>query len=128
MFKKILLSDNNLHVEKENLKPYMSSQINLNTRTINSHTELDASYTLIHVPKQHSNNNPFYFYFQLDGKNNDLKIKLNSGVTLSYSSYILTHSQRLNRKLNDDDYFINISSYLSDSLYNSIVKSINRVD
>ena len=45
LLKKILLSDNDLHVEKENLKPYMSSQINLNTRTINSHTELDASYT-----------------------------------------------------------------------------------
>ena len=117
--------EENLHFSASEVENYVSTQINFNTQTKFSHTELDKSYTLIHVPGKVQQNNPFYFYFQLDGKD-DLKIKLFSGITLSYSSYMLTHSQRTNKELKKDDNFYNISSYLSNRLYNNIVCSFNR--
>ena len=120
---------------KEDIPIYLSCQLNVNATTKYSHTEKDSSYTIINVPDQSMTNNVFYFYFQIS-KNEDLRIKMQPNMSLSYSSYLLTHSQR-KLKLKDSSKgkqsqkdeispFINISSYFSKRLYNNITSSLHR--
>ena len=123
------------NMTKDDIPIYLSCQLNVNATTKYSHTEKDSSYTIIHVPDQSTTHNSFYFYFQIS-KNEDLQINMQPHMSMSYSSYLLTHSQR-KQKLNDSTKenkskkedimsFINISSYFSKRLYNNITASLHR--
>ena len=105
----------------------LSSQFNINATTKYSHTERDSSYTVIHVPRQKQVHNCFFFYFKIS-KNEELQIQLKQSTTIAYSSYLLTHSQRLNGNFDTGkNHFINISSYFSKRLFDSISTSLNRI-
>ena len=61
-------------------------------------------------------------------KNEELQIQLKQSTTIVYLSYLLTHSQRLNGNFDaGKNHFINISSYFSKRLFDSISTSLNRI-
>ena len=113
----------------DDMSIYLSAQLNINATTRYSHTEQDSSYTIIHIPNQDEKNNAFYFYFQIE-KNKELRIKMHNNMSMTYSSYLLTHSQRKKQlncnELTDKSTFINISSYFSKRLFSNIAKSYHR--
>ena len=113
-------------VSKLDIPINLSCQFNINATTKYSHTERDSSYTIIHVPRQNKVCDNFFFHFKIS-KNEELRIHLKPNTTISYSSYLLTHSQR---KKGDFDpgknHFVNISSYFSKRLFDNISKSLNR--
>ena len=105
----------------------LSCQFNINTRTKFSHTERDSSYTIIHVPKQKQKYDTFYFFFKLS-KNEELRIEMKQNITISYASYLLTHSQQTVVNLESSkNEFVNISSYFSKRLFDFISTSLNRI-
>ena len=108
---------------------YLSAQLNINAKTKYSHTEKDSSYTIIHVPNQDEKKHEFYFYFQIK-QNKELRLRMINEMSMTYSSYLLTHSQRSNQtgneELKDKSTFVNISSYFSKRLFSNIATSYHR--
>ena len=103
----------------------LSCQFNINATTKYSHTERDSSYTIIHVPRQNQVYDNFSFKISC---NEELQIQLKPNTTISYSSYLLTHSQRINEDFDSGkNHFVNISSYFSKRLFDNISTSLNRV-
>lgn len=110
----------------KNIKKYISSQLNINVRTKYSHTEMDGSFTIIHVPEQDYKKNEFYFKFDIN-KSKSLNISLRHNVTILYTAYLLTHSQRYFGKNYGKEKFINVSSYISHRLTRNMKTSIKRL-
>ena len=116
------------NMTKDSIHVFLSSQFNINATTKYSHTERDSSYTIIHVPSQEIKKNNYYFHFQISN-NEELQIKLEKHVSMCYSSYMLTHSQRKSKQTKSEegtDSFVNISSYFSKRLYDNIVSSLHK--
>ena len=109
------------------MNKYISSQLNVNVRTKYSHTEMDGSFTIIHVPVQDYKKNEFYFKFDIN-KSKSLNISLRHNVTILYTAYLLTHSQRCSGTNYGREKFINVSSYLSHRLIRNIKTSIKRLN
>ena len=115
-------------VSKCDIPINLSCQFNVNATTKYSHTERDSSYTIIHVPRQNQVNDKFIFYFKISS-NEELRIQLEPNTTISYSSYLLTHSQRKNEDFDSgENCFVNISSYFSKRLFDNISTSLNRIE
>ena len=95
------------NMTKDSVPLFLSSQLNVNATTKYSHTERDSSYTVIHVPTQEMNQNNFYFHFQISN-NKELQIKLEKHVSMCYSSYMLTHSQRKTKQKNQRKLLIHL--------------------
>ena len=105
----------------------LSCQFNINARTKFSHTERDSSYTIIHVPRQKQQYDTFSLFLKIS-ENEELQIELKQNITISYSSYLLTHSQQSLVDLESSrNQFVNISSYFSKYLFDSISSSLNRI-
>ena len=114
-----------MKVNRENLRSYLSCQLNINATTRYSHTERDRTYTIIHVPEQSECNGNYYFHFHISDSD-CLQIQLDEKVTIAYSSYLLTHSQRKSA-VEKETNFVNISSYFSERLFNNVHKSMRRM-
>ena len=67
-----------------------------------------------------------FFHFWLS-KNEELRIHLKHNTTISYASYLLTHSQRLHGKIYPKmEPFVNILLYFSKHLFDRISISLHR--
>ena len=66
----------------------------VNTQTTEFHTEMDYTYTLIHVPDQYvaENNSEYHFIFQLSTCMN-VSIHMKPGLSFMFSRQFLTHRQ-----------------------------------
>lgn len=100
---------------------FTSYYVNIDAGTRDYHTEMDATYTLITVPRQVDDIHNVYFSFKLEEKN-EIKIKMRSGVTFMYSAYFLLHRQECSTK----NRFINLSAYTNRRLVQNLNKSVGR--
>lgn len=131
---------------------YISSQFNINVTTKYPHTEFDQSSTVIFVPNQTTYSKDYFFEFRFNHFTS-IHINLQRGTSLLYSAYLLVHRQissdmifsEMNPSLNTSDnkninqtskknknrtwsslgkiFFINISSYFNERLFNNIRQS-----
>ena len=92
------------------------------------HTEHDSSYTVIVVPNQDSSTavngtkSPGRFELVLN-ETTTMLINMYPGIMFTYSAYMLTHQQQLNRNMKADSEFVNIVSYNSKRLFYNIMES-----
>ena len=107
------------------------TSISVNAQTKKLHTENDATYTIITVPKQEqstqkNDKRQYTFLFKLQNKTN-MCIKLRSGITFCYSGKLLTHHQTCNMPCSPEvDMFVNFGSYGTQRLYRHMRTSFNR--
>lgn len=97
--------------------------INVDASTKTLHTERDATYTIISVPKQEQEDIGSNFQFVLT-KGKSLFLKMDSLVTFAYSAFFLTHRQNHDSGTNN----INVSSYGSQRLFFNARRSITRIN
>ena len=101
----------------------------VNAQTTEFHTEMDCTYTLIHVPNQHvtENNSEYHFMFQLSTSVN-VSIHMKPGLSFMFSGQFLTHRQSSdNNQQHKEGNFINFASYGNARLYRHIRNSFKRV-
>ena len=101
----------------------------INAQTIEFHTEMDCTYTLIHVPDQDvsENNSEYHFMFQLSTLTN-VSIHMKPGLSFMFSGQFLTHRQSSNNiEADTKGNFINFASYGNARLYRHIRNSFERV-
>ena len=116
------------HLEKDG---FINAHLCINAATEIKHTEHDSSYTVIVVPNQNctssanGNNSPGRFELCIN-ESTTMLINLYLGVIFTYSGYVLTHRQQLNRNLNESEDFINIVSYDSKRFFCNIMESFRR--
>ena len=118
-----------LHLENNG---YINSHLCINAETEIAHTEHDSSYTIITVPQQcrisRSTNGKYSlarFEFVINSYTT-IVIGMYPGVTFSYSGYMLTHRQQLNKSRNDNNMFVNVVSYNSKRLFSNLMESFRR--
>lgn len=97
--------------------------INVDASTKILHTERDATYTMISVPRQELQDIGVNFQFKIT-KDKSLFLKMNAPTTFAYSAFFLTHRQNYINGSNN----INISSYGNQRLFYSARKSIGRIN
>ena len=78
-----------MKVNRENLRSYLSCQLNINATTRYSHTERDRTYTIIHVPEQSECNGDYYFHFHMSDSD-CLQIQLDEGDYCLF--FVLTYT------------------------------------
>ena len=110
---------------------FVNYNLCLNAQTEQSHTECDASYTVITVPNQlqktvcKEKKNKGIFELNLN-ETNTLIIPMNVGTSFVYSGFLLSHHQQI-QNLNDDTHpFVNIVSYNSKRLFENMLQSFRR--
>ena len=107
------------------------TSISVNAQTKVMHTENDATYTVINVPKQDESMKKnkarqYTFLFKLRN-NKNVCFKLRSGITFVYSGKLLTHHQTCNLPcLPKEEIFFNFGSYGTERLYRHIRTSFDR--
>ena len=83
------------------------SEVCVNAKIAVLHTEGDATYTLVTVPKQckignsKENKNRTYFIFQINPKQN-IAIRMNMKLSFIFSGKLLTHRQHCNATSDQD--------------------------
>ena len=103
----------------------------INAATEMEHTEHDSSYTVIMVPNQDNSSTangihaPGRFELVIN-KSTTMLINMYPGIMFTYSGYMLTHRQQLNRNLKESEDFVNIISYNSKRLFCNIIESFRR--
>ena len=100
------------------------STITVNAQTLQSHNEMDCTYTLISVPNQDKMNSEYDFFLQFNDRNN-LVIPYEVGTTLLFNGYYLIHRQRCTRGV-INECFINMASYGNKRLFNHIQTTLGR--
>ena len=91
--------------------------------------EHDSSYTIITVPPQNENSkltNGKYSLARFELVINSyttIVIGMYPGVIFSYSGYMLTHRQQLNKSRKDNEMFVNVVSYNSKRLFSNLMES-----
>ena len=105
------------------LRNFVSSYfVNIDAGSSEYHTEMDRTYTFIIVtPQLNFNEHDVQFSF-MSSKNKKMNIKIQEGVSMIYSAYILTHRQEC-KSCNG---FINLSAYMNKHLIEHLNKSIKR--
>ena len=108
------------------------SEVCVNSKTAILHTEEDATYTLITVPKQYmtgnskESKNRTYFIFQINPKQN-IAIHMNMKLSFLFSGKFLTHRQHCNATTDQNNrQFVNIACYGNKMLYSHIQASLSR--
>ena len=101
----------------------------VNAETEEYHTEMDCTYTLIHVPNQKRDTGwcKYHFLFDLSTAVN-ISFHMVPGMSIMFSGQFATHRQScdtINRK--ESDVFINFASYGNARLYRHIRNSFKRV-
>ena len=100
----------------------------INAKTGKSHTECDASYTIISVPCQpngtykHLDPN---FHFVIN-ESCTLLLPLSPNIAFVFSGYMLTHQQLLKTVDRNKGIFINLASYGNKKLFDNMMKSFRR--
>ena len=105
-----------------------ASSLCVNATTNIFHNEMDCTYTLISVPLQKKSMMSYQFLFWLNDAN-ILGIKLNPNVAMFFSGLLVTHRQDKfvnTRNGNNNDIFMNVSSYGNQRLFCHIKKSFQR--
>ena len=104
---------------------FVNSHLCINAQTGIAHTEHDSSYTIITVPPQKKTSlatNGKYCLARFELVINCYTTVVNGmypGVMFSYSGYILTHRQQLNKSRSNNEIFTNIVSYNSKRLFSN---------
>ena len=110
---------------------FLNFNLCLNAQTDDVHTECDASYTVISVPKQIPAPKDMY-------KKNKGRFELNIndactfvipmeiGTSFVYSGYLLSHRQQIHYGSENCDPFVNIVSYNSKRLFENMLQSFRR--
>ena len=101
----------------------------VNAQTTEFHTEMDCTYTLIHVPSQEPEQSAgkYNFVFQLSPSMN-ISIHMKAGLSFMFSGKFLTHRQSCDKDGRDSTgTFINFASYGNARLYRHIRNSFERV-
>ena len=117
------------HLEKNG---FINSHLCINAETEIAHTEHDSSYTIITVPPQSENSkstNGKYSLARFELVINSyttIVIGMYPGVIFSYSGYMLTHRQQLNKSRKKNEMFVNIVSYNSKRLFSNLMESFRR--
>ena len=103
----------------------------LNAQTSETHTDCDASYTVICV----SNQIPREFSFKKENKDN-LEFRINDncifvipmiiGTSFVCSGFLLSHRQQINNKDENIPPFVNVVSYNSKRHFKNILQSFRR--
>ena len=103
----------------------------MDAQTQIQHTKLDASYTIISVPKQITNykdNEPpkkGRFEFMLNEKET-LSIVMHPGLILAYSGYMITHCQQIITRHGLSSPFINLVLYNLKRLLSNLMESFRQ--
>ena len=119
-----------LEKEVEN-KGYLNCYLYVDAQTQVQHTEPDASYTIISIPKQitsYKDKAPpkkGRFEFMLNEKET-LSIVMHPGLILAYSGYMITHRQQIINRHGLSSPFINLVSYNSKRLFSNLMESFRR--
>ena len=110
---------------------YLSCHLCLNAQTEEQHTEPDASYTIIAVPKKidlcskNDTSNKAQFEFMLND-NLVIIVSMHPGTIIPYSGYILTHRQQIVDLDALSLPFVNIVAYNSKRLFANLTESFRR--
>ena len=121
-------TDKEREVEK---RGYLNCHLCLNAQTQEQHTEPDASYTIIAVPKKinlcskNDTSNKAQFEFMLN-ETQVIIVSMHPGTIITYSGYMLTYRQQI---LDMDALslpFVNIVAYNSKRLFANQMKSFRR--
>ena len=110
---------------------YINAHLCINAATEMEHTEHDSSYTIIVVPNQDNLSTangidaPGRFELVIN-ESTTMLINMYPGIMFTYSGYMLTHQQQLNRNLKESEDFVNIVSYNSKRLFCNIMESFRR--
>ena len=97
--------DNSVVENSVENKGFLNCHFCINAQTDMEHTEPDASYTVIIVPKQvvdKEDNEPSHigrFEFNIN-EDTTIVIPMNPGLLMTYSGFMLTHRQQLLKKMN----------------------------
>ena len=124
--------DNNTLEKKLENKGFLNCYLCVDAQTQVQHTEPDASYTIISVPKQITNYKDKEppkkgrFEFMLN-KKETLSIIMHPGLILAYSGYMITHRQQIITRHGLSSPFINLVSYNSKRLFSNLMESFRRV-
>ena len=111
---------------------FINSHLCINAETEIAHTEHDSSYTIITVPPQYGiskSTNGKYSLARFELIINSymtIVIGMYPGVTFSYSGFMLTHRQQLNKSRKDNNMFVNVVSYNSKRLFSNLMESFRR--
>ena len=111
---------------------FINSHLCINAQTEIAHTEHDSSYTVIAVPPQISTSlatNGKYCLARFElviNSYTSIVIPMYPGVMFSYSGYMLTHRQQLNRNRCNNEIFTNVVSYNSKRLFSNLMESFRR--
>ena len=125
-------SDNNKLENEVEAKGYLNCHLCLDAQTEMIHTEPDASYKIISVPKNVNRNdeknlrpNKGKFEFML---NNDeiVSLSLSLGTIIVYSGYMLTHRQQIIINNEKSPPFINLVAYNFKRLFSNLLESFRR--
>ena len=124
----------NIYLEKKYKERYLEnngfidSYLCINAQTEIEHTEHDSSYTIIVVPQRKLKfpnkfiNNSAHFELVIN-QNKTVVIDMQVGTVLTYSGYMLTHRQQLQKNDNECEPYVNIVSYNSKQLFGNIMES-----
>ena len=124
-----------IHPEKKNEERHLenngfiNSHLCINAQTEIAHTEHDSLYTIITVPQQKKTSlatNGKYCLARFELVINTyttIVIGMYPGVMFSYSGYMLTHRQQLNKSRSANEIFTNIVSYNSKRLFSNLMES-----
>ena len=111
---------------------FINSHLCINAQTEIAHTEHDSSYTVIAVPQQKDTSlatNGKYclarFEFVVNSYTS-VVIPMYPGVIFSYSGYMLTHRQQLNKSRSNNEIFTNVVTYNSKRLFSNLMESFRR--
>ena len=118
-------TDEQRAVEK---RGYLSCHLCLNAQTQEQHTEPDASYTIIAVPKKidfcskNDTSNKAQFEFMLN-ESKVLIVSMHPGTIITYSGHMLTHRQQIVDMDALSLPFVNIVAYNSKRLFANLMES-----
>ena len=106
---------------------YVTAFFNLNAATRIPHTEMDASYTLIGVPKQKYSIHQCCFNLHLN-KHCVISIPMGSGCAIYYHGYLLTHQQSRSEHCSATELepFVNVSAHCNKGTVENCRKSLSR--
>ena len=103
---------------------FASFFINIDAGASIYHTELDDTYTLIHVPCIKSNHvHDVKFQYKISS-DVTIELKMSEGINFLFSGYMLTYWQ----KCTSSNSFINLSGYTSRRFIQHMNKSFKRLE
>ena len=113
------------HLEKNEI---INSHLCINAQTEIEHMEHDSSYTIIAILQQKLKfsdkfiNNSAHFKLAIN-QNKTVVIGMKAGTVFTYSGYMLTYRQQLQKNDNECEPFVNIISYNSKQLFGNLMES-----